>query len=165
MKDCGRLGHTYDLQVALQFQISERVVDGISGGALLSAFLLALLGREVALARIWRRVDVILAAETLDLHPSALGGRLHVPTSFVGTDEVTSALRADQLASGEVVFKVLKVGLWRLWGLFFDADKGRVKVSCRTATGVSGESRFLKTVGELPERGWRERNLSGRLAV
>jgi len=41
---------SYDLRVILQFL--ERVVDGIGRGALPSALLLALLGCEVALARI-----------------------------------------------------------------------------------------------------------------
>ena len=166
MKDCGRLGHTYDLRVPLRLQIPERVVEGIGGGALLSTFIFAHLGREVALARKLLSVDAIPATEALDLLPSALGGRLRVPTSFVGTDEVTSALHADPLASDEVAFKAFKVGLWRLFGLFFNADNGRVNVSCTTATGVSDKSRFLRMVGELPGRGWRKRggrNLSGRL--
>jgi hypothetical protein len=98
-------------------------------------------------------MNAVAAAETHNLRPGALGSRLHMPTSFVGTDEVFSALRADPLASDNVVFKAFKVGLCRLWS---GADKRQVKAICGTAPGVSDKSGFAKPQ-YLPEGGRRER--------
>lgn len=130
------------MQVALQFL--ERVVDGVGGDTLLPTFLLALLGREVALARIVCCVNVIAAAEAFDLFAGASSSRLDMPTGFVGADEVTFALRTDPLAGDGVVFKEFKVGLCRHC---FDLDKGEVKAVCRAALSVSDEGEFLRSVG------------------
>jgi len=77
-------------------------------------------------------MNMVAAASALDLLASTFGGCLDVPTGFVGTDEVLSALPADPLASDRVTFKAFKVGLCRLR---FDVDKREVNVTCRTEGG------------------------------
>jgi hypothetical protein len=95
-------------------QFLERVIDGEGGGTPLSAFLLAHLCREVTLAGPLGRVDVVATAEALDLLSRALGSRLGVPASLVGTDKVAFALCANPLASERVVFEIPEVRLGRL---------------------------------------------------
>jgi hypothetical protein len=109
VKDRRRLGRTFDLQGSSQ--IFERIVNGVSGGAPLSASLLAFLGREVAFARPSRGVDVVAAAKALDLLSSAFRGGLHMPTRLVGTDKVSFALGANPFASERVIFEPFEVGL------------------------------------------------------
>ena len=82
-------------------------------------------------ARVWRCVNSIVATLAHDLLSCALGSRLHVPASFVGTDEVAFALGADPLADGVVVFETFKVCLCGPRRLRFGVDEGQVKVSCR----------------------------------
>ena len=68
----------------------------------------------MALARIRRRVYVIVATKTLGFLAGALGGGPLVSTRLVGTDEVVPALRADPLASNGITFKAFKFCLCRL---------------------------------------------------
>ena len=115
-------------------------MDGI-GHAPLAAFLLALLGSEVTLARILRSMNVIIAAEAIDFLPSALGSSLDMPASFVGADEVTFALGADPLVGDRVELETLKIGLCRLRS---GVDERHVKLVCGTAPGVSDKIVFLR---------------------
>lgn len=86
-------------------------------------------------------MDVVVAAEAIDLLPGALGSRLHMPASFVGTDEVTFALGADPFAIDGVVFKPFKIGLCRLG---CGADGRRLKLIRRAGSCVSDKNGFLR---------------------
>ena len=124
MKACRRLRGTYDLQNPSQF--FECGVDGVGWDTSLSAFLLAFLRPEVAFAGPLCRVNIVVASKAPDLLSRAFGRSLHVPTSFVGANEVPVAFRANPLADLGVVVETFEVNLdW--FDLFIVGEGGEVR--------------------------------------
>lgn len=116
---------SYDLQNSSGF--FERVADGVGGDTpALSTLLLAFLRREMAFARPLCRVNMVAASKAFDLLSRAFGRGLHVPTGFMGADEVPVAFRANPLASKRVVVETFEVDLDG-FDLFFVGEGGGVR--------------------------------------
>jgi len=92
------------LRGALQF-LHVRVVDGVGGGAPLTALLLALLGQEVTFTGPLGGVDAVATAKTHDLLTGTFRRCLDVPAGLVGADKALFALFADPLFNDGVVLE------------------------------------------------------------